>query len=190
MRVLNLIEYEDGLRFEPQHIFELANIANGLGQGRDTLMRNGSPSSGEAPRIGIAHQRADAIEQSTIRARRGEAEPDMTRVSGRRPRTRLEAPCRPRLIPHSQRPPADFSRRVRRRLQPQAHRHPATVKIVDRYLLRELIVPFLLGLTIFTSILLIVRILKLGRDVSSTGACHCCQVIKLFSFHLAGLSRR
>jgi lipopolysaccharide export system permease protein len=57
------------------------------------------------------------------------------------------------------------------------------VKIVDRYLLRELIVPFLLGLTVFTSILLIVRILKLVEMVVNRGV-PLLQVIKLFSFIL------
>jgi lipopolysaccharide export system permease protein len=59
------------------------------------------------------------------------------------------------------------------------------VKIVDRYLLRELIVPFFLGLTIFTSILLIVRILKLVEMVVNRGV-PLLQVLKLFSFILPG----
>jgi lipopolysaccharide export system permease protein len=59
------------------------------------------------------------------------------------------------------------------------------VKIVDRYLLRELIVPFVLGLTIFTSILLIVRILKLVEMVVNRGV-PLLQVVKLFSFILPG----
>jgi lipopolysaccharide export system permease protein len=43
------------------------------------------------------------------------------------------------------------------------------VKILDRYILRELLVPFLLGLGVFTSILLIVRILKLVEMVVNRG---------------------
>lgn len=61
--------------------------------------------------------------------------------------------------------------------------HRAVVKIVDRYLLRELVVPFALGLTIFTSILLIVRILKLAEMVLNRGV-PLLQILKLFSFVL------
>ena len=43
------------------------------------------------------------------------------------------------------------------------------MKILDRYILRELVVPFVLGLAIFTSILLIVRILKLVELVVNRG---------------------
>ncbi len=58
-----------------------------------------------------------------------------------------------------------------------------TVKIVDRYLLRELAVPFLLGIGVFTSILLIVRILKLVEMVVNRGVPFL-QMLKLFSYIL------
>jgi lipopolysaccharide export system permease protein len=57
------------------------------------------------------------------------------------------------------------------------------VKILDRYVLRELVVPFLLGIAIFTSILLIVRILKLVEMVVNRGV-PVWQILKLFSYIL------
>lgn len=57
------------------------------------------------------------------------------------------------------------------------------MKILDRYLLRELVVPFVLGLAVFTSILLIVRILKLVEMVVNRGV-PLGQIIKLFSYIL------
>lgn len=55
------------------------------------------------------------------------------------------------------------------------------MKILDRYILRELVVPFVLGLAIFTSILLIVRILKLVELVVNRGV-PLGQIITLFSY--------
>lgn len=57
------------------------------------------------------------------------------------------------------------------------------MRIVDRYILRELFVPFVLGLAIFTSILLIVRILKLVELVVNRGV-PLLQILKLFSYIL------
>jgi len=57
------------------------------------------------------------------------------------------------------------------------------VKLVDRYILREMVVPFLLGLAIFTSILLIVRILKLVELVVNRGV-PLEQMLLLFSYVL------
>jgi len=57
------------------------------------------------------------------------------------------------------------------------------VKILDRYIVRELIVPFVLGLAVFTSILLIVRILKLVELVVNRGV-PIGQVLRLFSYIL------
>jgi lipopolysaccharide export system permease protein len=57
------------------------------------------------------------------------------------------------------------------------------VKILDRYILRELLVPFLLGLAVFTSILLIVRILKLVEMVVNRGV-PITQILRLFSYIL------
>ncbi|HSD10416.1 MAG TPA: LPS export ABC transporter permease LptF [Candidatus Binatia bacterium] len=59
------------------------------------------------------------------------------------------------------------------------------MRIVDRYILRELAVPFVLGLGIFTSVLLIVRILKLVEMVVNRGV-PLLQVLKLFSYILPG----
>ncbi len=55
------------------------------------------------------------------------------------------------------------------------------MKIVDRYVLRELAVPFLLGIGVFTSILLIVRILKLVEMVVNRGV-PLLQMLQLFSY--------
>lgn len=55
--------------------------------------------------------------------------------------------------------------------------------ILDRYILRELVVPFLLGLAIFTSILLIVRILKLVELVVNRGV-PLAQMLQIFSYIL------
>ncbi len=55
------------------------------------------------------------------------------------------------------------------------------MKIVDRYLLRELMVPFILGIAVFTSILLIIRILKLVEMVVNRGV-PLWQILKLFSY--------
>jgi lipopolysaccharide export system permease protein len=57
------------------------------------------------------------------------------------------------------------------------------VTILDRYILREMVVPFLLGLAIFTSILLIVRILKLVELVVNRGV-PLAQMLRLFSYIL------
>ena len=55
--------------------------------------------------------------------------------------------------------------------------------ILDRYILREMVVPFLLGLAIFTSILLIVRILKLVELVVNRGV-PLAQMVRIFSYIL------
>jgi lipopolysaccharide export system permease protein len=57
------------------------------------------------------------------------------------------------------------------------------VKILDRYILRELLVPFVLGLAVFTSILLVVRILKLVELVVNRGV-PLWQILKVFSYIL------
>lgn len=57
------------------------------------------------------------------------------------------------------------------------------MKILDRYILRELVVPFILGLAVFTSILLIVRILKLVEMVVNRGV-PLGQILMLFSYIL------
>lgn len=57
------------------------------------------------------------------------------------------------------------------------------MKILDRYILRELAVPFVLGLAIFTSILLIVRILKLVELVVNRGV-PLTQMARVFSYIL------
>lgn len=57
------------------------------------------------------------------------------------------------------------------------------MKILDRYLVREMLVPFVLGLAIFTSILLIVRILKLVELVVNRGV-PLGQMVEVFSYIL------
>lgn len=57
------------------------------------------------------------------------------------------------------------------------------MRILDRYILRELVVPLLLGIAVFTSILLIIRILKLVEMVVNRGV-PLTQVLRLFSFIL------
>jgi lipopolysaccharide export system permease protein len=57
------------------------------------------------------------------------------------------------------------------------------VRIIDRYITRELLVPFLLGIGMFTSILLVARILKLVEMVVNRGIPFF-QVLKLFSYVL------
>lgn len=57
------------------------------------------------------------------------------------------------------------------------------MRIVDRYILRELLVPFVLGIAIFTTILLIVRILKLVELVVNRGVPFL-QILELFSYIL------
>jgi lipopolysaccharide export system permease protein len=59
----------------------------------------------------------------------------------------------------------------------------SAVKLIDRYILREMVVPFLLGLAIFTSILLIIRILKLVELVVNRGV-PLGQMILVFSYIL------
>lgn len=63
------------------------------------------------------------------------------------------------------------------------HYDSSAVRIVDRYILRELLVPFGLGIAIFTSILLIVRILKLVELVVNRGV-PLLQILQLFSYIL------
>jgi lipopolysaccharide export system permease protein len=55
------------------------------------------------------------------------------------------------------------------------------VSILDRYIVREMVVPFLLGLGIFTTILLIVRILKLVELVVNRGV-PLGQMVRIFSY--------
>jgi lipopolysaccharide export system permease protein len=57
------------------------------------------------------------------------------------------------------------------------------VTILDRYIVREMVVPFALGLAIFTSILLIVRILKLVELVVARGV-PLGQMLRIFSYIL------
>lgn len=57
------------------------------------------------------------------------------------------------------------------------------MRLLDRYLLRELFSPFWLGLAIFTSMLLVARILKLMEMVVSRGV-PLTQMVKLFSYIL------
>jgi len=57
------------------------------------------------------------------------------------------------------------------------------VRIIDRYITRELFVPFALGIAIFTSILLIARILKLVEMVVNRGVPFL-RVLELFSYVL------
>lgn len=56
-----------------------------------------------------------------------------------------------------------------------------TVKIIDRYIFRELIPPFLLGLTLFTFVLLINRIFKLTELIVNKGV-SILEVLRLFSY--------
>jgi len=57
------------------------------------------------------------------------------------------------------------------------------VRIIDRYLVREIVAPFALGLAVFTSILLIVRILKLVELVVNRGV-PLVEIVKLFAYIL------
>ena len=57
------------------------------------------------------------------------------------------------------------------------------MRIIDRYIIREITVPFLLGLAIFTLILLVARILRLVELVVNRGVPFA-QVVELFSFIL------
>lgn len=57
------------------------------------------------------------------------------------------------------------------------------MSILDRYIVREMVVPFLLGLGIFTTILLIVRILKLVELVVNRGV-PLGQMVRIFSYIL------
>jgi lipopolysaccharide export system permease protein len=63
------------------------------------------------------------------------------------------------------------------------HYHFGPVRIVNRYILREVLVPFGLGLAVFTLILLIARILKLVEMVVNRGV-PLLDVLKLFSYIL------
>jgi lipopolysaccharide export system permease protein len=55
------------------------------------------------------------------------------------------------------------------------------VRTLNRYITREILVPFLLGLAVFTGILLIARILKLVELIVNRGV-PALQVLKLFSY--------
>ena len=55
------------------------------------------------------------------------------------------------------------------------------MRIIDRYILRELLPPFVLGIGLFTSILLIARILKLVEMVVNRGV-PLVDILKLFSY--------
>lgn len=57
------------------------------------------------------------------------------------------------------------------------------MRILDRYIVRELVVPFVLGIALFTSVLLIARILKLVEMVVNRGV-PLLQILELFSYVL------
>jgi lipopolysaccharide export system permease protein len=59
------------------------------------------------------------------------------------------------------------------------------VRTINRYILREIFVPFALGLAVFTLVLLIARILKLVEMVVNRGV-PLLEVLKLFSYILPG----
>ncbi len=63
------------------------------------------------------------------------------------------------------------------------HYDPFAVRTINRYILREIFVPFGLGLAVFTLILLIARILKLVEMVVNRGVPFL-EVLKLFSYIL------
>lgn len=63
------------------------------------------------------------------------------------------------------------------------HYHRSSVHTINRYILREISVPFGLGLAVFTLILLVARILKLVEMVVNRGV-PALQVLKLFSYIL------
>ena len=63
------------------------------------------------------------------------------------------------------------------------HYHSSLVRIINRYILREILVPFGLGLAVFTLILLIARILTLVEMVLNRGV-PLLEVLKLFSYIL------
>jgi lipopolysaccharide export system permease protein len=65
------------------------------------------------------------------------------------------------------------------------HYDRAFVRIINRYILREISLPFVLGLAVFTLILLIARILKLVEMVVNRGV-PALDVLKLFSYILPG----
>ena len=66
---------------------------------------------------------------------------------------------------------------------PAFHYHDCPVHTINRYVLREIFVPFALGLAVFTLILLIARILKLVEMVVNRGV-PLLEVLKLFSYIL------
>ena len=68
---------------------------------------------------------------------------------------------------------------------PAFHYHDCPVHTINRYILREIFVPFALGLAVFTLILLIARILKLVEMVVNRGV-PLLEVLKLFSYILPG----
>jgi len=63
------------------------------------------------------------------------------------------------------------------------HYHSTLVRIINRYILREILVPFGLGLAVFTLIFVIARILKLVEMVVNRGV-PLLEVLKLFSYIL------
>jgi lipopolysaccharide export system permease protein len=65
------------------------------------------------------------------------------------------------------------------------HYHAWPVHTINRYILREIFVPFALGLAVFTFILLIARILKLVEMIVNRGV-PLLEVLKLFSYILPG----
>jgi lipopolysaccharide export system permease protein len=68
---------------------------------------------------------------------------------------------------------------------PTFHYDPIFVRTINHYILREISVPFALGLAVFTLILLIARILKLVEMVVNRGV-PSLEVLKLFSYILPG----
>lgn len=63
------------------------------------------------------------------------------------------------------------------------HYDPGLVRTINRYIFREISIPFVLGLAVFTLILLIARILKLVEMVVNRGV-PALEVLKLFSYIL------
>jgi lipopolysaccharide export system permease protein len=180
LRILDPIQNEDRARGESQHILDF-RVTHRLGQGRDPLVLSGARTLPQRSLVNFGHANAHGGRQfphcgAAHRAPRQEGNFD------HRCRVDFQPPCNSMV-------PIDPPLTVR---YPSRHNvynpspfdyHHWRVRIIDRYITRELLIPFLLGIGMFTSILLVARILKLVEMVVNRGVPFF-QVLKLFSYVL------
>jgi lipopolysaccharide export system permease protein len=179
--ILDLIEHQHGTGAGCHDSVKIL-IMVGLGQCRHPLVGLAAGQASQGGLVRVADRNASLLRGlRELRAPGGVAAEELERAN----RGRLDGEATGNGIDAVQpvQPLAAPVDRARVYNLPPVHYDSSTVKILDRYILRELIVPFVTGLGVFTSILLIVRILKLVELVVNRGV-PIGQILLLFSYIL------